>query len=129
MSAQSEPSPVCAPEGPTIADETCYPTWSSIEGLEAQVVVRTVRLEQGGVLTSFAVMLQVRSEGTDEGWMDVERVDCAHGEVHVDLYRQNGAKEKSRDLVPLECRSNLDKALTWAMDYIWDIERRTIGWA
>jgi hypothetical protein len=124
-----DPPPIVIPAGLTTEDEAVLPAWSCIEGWEAQVVQRTVRSVQTGQLTDFAVSLQTRPEGSDEGWSDVERVDCAHGSgVHVDQYKADGTKKKVHEVVPDDCRKSLDKALTWALDYIWDVERRTTGW-
>ncbi len=122
------PPSVAAAEGPTTEETVAFPTFCVIEGHEAQVVQREVRLDQSGQLVEFAIMLQMRPEG-DDAWMEVERVDCAHGEVHVDQTGKDGVVVKNHAIVPPACRSDLDKALKWACDYIWDIEERTVTWA
>ena len=120
--------PVVETSVPTDEDETVFATLSCIDGMEAQVVTRTVRARQTGELVEFAIMLQVRDEGTEEAWCDVERVDCAHGQVHADRYTKGGTKYKDYHVVPQGCQDDLDAALKWATDYIWDVERRTTGW-
>lgn len=100
-----------------------------INGYDLQVVSRTVRADQGGRLVDFAVCLQARAADADEGWAEVERVDCAHGFVHVDRLDADGRAIKDKDLVPGDCRTDLDRAMTWAHRYIWDIQARMTGWA
>lgn len=98
--------------------------YDGYEDHEAQIVVVTYRRNRGGKLEEFAVMLQIRRADTDEGWIDVERIDFAHGTVHVDRYDGDGNKTKDYDAVPPECRDDHDAALRWALGYIWDLERR-----
>lgn len=95
---------------------------------EVQIVERTVRLAESGQLVEFAAMIQVRAEGTDDDWVDVERVDCAHGHVHVDQFDSSGKQTKNERVVPEECKTDLDRARVWGSDYIWDIETRMRGW-
>lgn len=96
--------------------------------LDVQVVQRLRRHPQSSRLVDFCVSIQVR-EPDDEAWCDIERVDCQHGFVHVDRQAPGGTSTKDPDCVPASARENLDKALTWALDYVWDLEERLKGWA
>jgi hypothetical protein len=115
-------------EGETFEEDDVQPTFSPVDGYEAQVVIRRKRYVSGGELRGFAAMLQVRQEGADDGWVDVERIDTAHGMVHIDRTTADGAPVKDTAKVPARCRANLDAALRWASDYIWDLEARFTGW-
>jgi hypothetical protein len=94
---------------------------------EMQVVVRSVRSQQNGQLVDFAACLQARLRDVDEGWADVERVDCAHGYVHVDRFDADGTPTKDATIVPAECKTDLDLAIVWATGYIWDLQSRMTG--
>lgn len=104
-----------------------YPVPGS--GKEVQIVQRTRRQPETGQLVDFAVTIQFREDGTDEGWCDIARVDCEHGYVHVDRMESSGASVKDRDCIPSGVGDDLDKALSWALDYIWDVDERLKGWA
>lgn len=93
---------------------------------EVQLVQRVRRYPESGRLVDFCVSIQTRDADVDEGWCDVERVDCAHGVVHVDR-DAGGASEKDTDSVPPDVRDDLDKAYAWALDYIWDVEEKLGG--
>ncbi len=130
MSARPEPPPdePMGEDEPSDENQTVYPVYSCVDGYEAQVVTRERRLRKNGKLVAFAAMVQVRGQG-EEAWMDVERVDCAHGQpVHVDRYDRKQKQHKNKQVVPPECRENLDSGLRWALDYIWDVEGRLTGW-
>jgi hypothetical protein len=88
--------------------------------MDLQIVDRQVRAEPGGQLVDFAVVLQGRSEGTDEAWGDVARVDCSTGYVHVD----EGDKKHDSSFVPPECKTDLEAARRWALGYCWDVDER-----
>lgn len=125
MSA-TQPPP--ALDGSPAAEEVLIlPTYCPEPGLEAQVVQRVKRADHSGQLQEFAIMLQVR--GLRSGlWLDVVRVDCAHGSApHIHRFHRDGREMKSADTVPPECRE-LDPALKWATEYVWDIERRIAEW-
>jgi hypothetical protein len=79
------------------------------------------RAAEGGQLVDFAVCLQARDPEADEGWIDLERVDTAHGHVHVDKSDGNGKFVKDFTIVPADCRKDLDKAYKWASARIWTI--------
>jgi hypothetical protein len=95
---------------------------------ECQVYQRTRLDPETGRLVDFATAIQVRSVDADEGWIDIERVDCAHGEVHVDRTGPNGKTQKDYECVPEDCRDNLDRAFRWGVEYVWDTEVRLKGW-
>jgi hypothetical protein len=104
-----------------------HPIAGHAENYEGQVVQRMRRANPSGELLEFATMLQVRAEGAD-GWNDVVRVDCSHGFVHIDRYRPDGTSMKDEASVPTECRDDLDAALKWANDFVWDLEERFGEW-
>jgi hypothetical protein len=130
------PAPIGGPEPPdeppqapgtTWDTHNVYPVWAG-EEFEAQIYQREKRDAQTGQLVNFAVGLDVRPAGGDEAWVQVERVDVAHGFVHVDRYTRDGQQAKVTDIVPPECENDLDAALQWAIDYVWDVERRMARW-
>lgn len=96
---------------------------------EVQVVQRVRRNPESGRLVDFCVSIQVRDLGADEGWCDIERVDCKHGFVHVDRQSPGGETTKDVNSVPAGVGDNLDKAYVWACDYVWEVEERLRGWA
>lgn len=96
---------------------------------EVQIVQRVRRNPQSGRLVDFCVSIHIRELDVDEGWCEIERVDCDHGYVHVDRQTLSRSTMKDADCVPPEVRENLDKAFGWAQDYIWDLEARLKGWA
>ncbi len=110
-------------------DEQTVPIPLPGSGQEAQVVQRIRRHPQSGRLVDFAVSVQIRDAGTDDGWCDVERVDCKHGYVHVDQGDTCGGSRKDESCIPPGVGDDLDKALTWALGYVWDIDDRLKGWA
>ncbi len=121
-------------EDPPPPDEPCsekpplvLPTYCPLDGFEAQVVLRETRSDRSGQLVKFAIMLEVRE--IDRGlWLDVIRVDCSHGFVHVDKYDRAGNKRKDVSQVPPDCRDELDRARRWATDYVWHVEGRLAEW-
>lgn len=114
--------------------EASDPAWDDTQlfplpgfSLDVQIVQRLRRHPQSSQLVDFCVSIQVR-EPQDEAWCDIERVDCQHGYVHVDRQAPGGSSTKDVDCVPAKARDNLDQALAWSLDYIWDLEERLKGW-
>lgn len=122
------PEPKATPEPATWTETVVSSVWLG-DTWEGQVVQRYVRIEQTGELVEFAIMLQVRPADTDEAWIDVERVDCAHDFVHVDRCSKDGTTRKETNVVPPGVRGDLDAAVRWAEDYIWSIEERMGSWS
>lgn len=60
--------------------------------------VRTVRGSRKQLL-DFAVLQQVKVDGE---WCDVIRYDCAHDEVHVDIYRKGRKKPTKKKVCGLD---------------------------
>lgn len=50
---------------------------------DGQVYQRVRRDPESNQVVDFAVAIQVQPAGSDEGWVDLARIDCAHGEVHI----------------------------------------------
>lgn len=118
------------------AFEASQPEWDETEVFpfyvneewDGQVYQRVRRHPDTRQVVDFAAAIQMQPAGTDEGFVDVARIDCAHGEVHI----HSGSGEKAaRDSagVPPDCRENLDRAHMWALDYVWDIPARLKGLA
>lgn len=117
-----------ADAGPTIEVCNVIPAWSPDAGLEVQIVQREVRTETSGQLVEFAVQIEAREVGGTD-WSLVVRVDTAHEHVHCDRgVRGTKAEEKDEETVPLECRESLDTALSWALDYVWNVQLRIEEW-
>lgn len=114
---------------PSWNENIASPVYVAGDSFEAQIFQRTRRNPSNGRLVDFAIGVQIRSAGTDEGWVDVVRVDCAVGAVHVDRCHPNGKTEKDFACVPKNCRDNLDKAFKWAQGYCWDTDVRLEEWA
>lgn len=89
---------------------------------------RENRDDQTGELMNFAVGFSVRPALSEEDWVQVVRVDVAHGFVHVDHYRRDGERSKCTECVPERCKNDLDAALKWAIDFVWEIEERMSEW-
>jgi hypothetical protein len=77
-----------ADEDVTVED---YPIYLDVDDRAHLHTVRDSRNQ----LVSFAVMQQIRVDGK---WRNVVRYDCAHGEVHVHVYRK-GRKEPTKKKV------------------------------
>ena len=111
---------------PSDDEHTALPFYVN-EEWEGQVYQRT-RINATGRLVDFATAVQLRRAGSDDGWIDIERVDCAHGEVHIDRSLPNGTTAKDSTKIPADCRDNLDRAFKWATDYVWDTGERLRPW-
>ncbi len=101
-----------------------WPSWDQ----ELQIVQRTRRHPQTGQLVDFCVSIQIRGLDVDEGWCDIERVDCCHGYVHVDRQSVGGGLTMVEECIPHDARGDLDRALKWALDYAWNLDERLKGW-
>lgn len=93
---------------------------SSDASVSAQIVQRETRLESNGQLVDFAVILQVSRDGGR--WEDLVRIDTSHRFVHV--HHLDGAHDAN--VVPRECRRDIDLAWAWAKNYAWDQASREI---
>jgi hypothetical protein len=130
------PTPVGGPEEDAVAESPARQVWddeivhplSLGDEFEAELYQREKRDEQTGQLLDFAVGLAVRPADTDEDWVQVVRVDVAHGFVHVDRYSRDGTKAKVTGCVPEECARDIEAARAWAVNYVWDIEERMAAW-
>lgn len=112
---------------PTQDTHDIFPIPCPIKSHEAQIIKREKRIEQTGQLSEFAIMLQIRADDADD-WLDVARVDCAHGSVHVDRCSRSGVQTKDEGIVPSRCKTDLDAALKWAVTHIWDTDGRLNEW-
>jgi hypothetical protein len=119
MSAQPEPPAWVAARAaskPEWDARAVFPVFTD-ESLpfEAQIYQRTRRSPSGGPILDFAVGIQIRHRDADEEWIDVARVDCADGAIHVDRCRSDGDEFKDFEAAPSECRDDLDTAFKWAL--------------
>jgi hypothetical protein len=104
-----------------------FAAWAS-EDKDCEIVQVEERLVSTGRLVEFAIMLQLRGRGADE-WQCVERIDCAHGSpTHLHVFAPDGSETRPQGAVPSSCLDDLDKALKWAVTYMWDTERRLEPW-
>jgi len=94
-------------------------------GYEITFHFRLVRADQGSMLHEFAIMVLSRRADTEAQWVEVEKFDSSHGYVHRHRFR--GAEYViEEEFVPIELREDLDEALKWAREYLWDKSEE--GW-
>lgn len=101
--------------------------WWTPDEWEYLVCERRGHSAANNELLDFAVVLQQRLSDEDKGWADVARVDTCHDCVHVHRYDREGKDSWDENRVPTDCRDNLDRAITWARGYIWDIVQAVFG--
>lgn len=105
-------------------------TWETTEytipllGTEDRVVVR-LATDRAKVM-DFAMMQQVLVDLEDDEWVDIVRIDCCHGEVHIHRFDMQG-NDSRQALFPLTGPADVQKGLDYAEDVVyeqWEANRR-----
>jgi len=102
------------PKEQWVSDVSHQEVPSPLGTIEYRITTRTERCQETGQLCDFAVVL---TETTHHLNTDVEthRVDTSDGTAHY----HDPTGDHLIELIPMDCRIDIDKAFLWALDYIW----------